>query len=384
MMTLKRSCRSMARPHTRSTHTQTGPSDTPRAASRPWVPTQPTTKHPGTLQHDITSDEALASKFCLDIDGALHLHSPLQGALTSSNRAEAAALLLALMGPVPLNVGVDNALAVSTANRIIHGLQTKYRKPWELQPNGDIWANFKNTLDEAGQGATKVTKLKGHATQQHIDDKVISAEDKAGNDIADQLADEAHEGFPKHQRELANLYVHRTNHYRELEHVIQLTMTRVIEAMQQRKASLALFNHLMLLLTSKETKRRQCYSNASLIQTPNGQKTAEFAKIREVDCVNLARKWPHYDFLNKAKVFLATLAIAQPNNNDHGISWLELGMLFEHRTGTAIPNDLGTDKTPKTCSPNPDRSRESANTSPQHAGALLKWYLGASRVNNSG
>ena len=105
-------------------------------------------KHPGTLQHDITSDEALASEFCRVINGTLHFHSPLQGALTSSNRAEAAALLLALMRPVPLNVGVDNALAVSTANRIIHGLQTKYRKPWELQPNGDIWAKIEHILDE--------------------------------------------------------------------------------------------------------------------------------------------------------------------------------------------------------------------------------------------
>ena len=97
---------------------------------------------PDILHHDITSDEKLASKFCMIIDGTLHLHSPLQGALTSSNRAEAAALLLALMRPTPLHVGIDNALAVSTANRIIHGLQSKFCKPWELQPNGDIWAKI--------------------------------------------------------------------------------------------------------------------------------------------------------------------------------------------------------------------------------------------------
>ena len=97
-------------------------------------------KQPDTLHYDITGDKELASKLCRMIDGTMHLHSPLQGALTSSNRAEAAALLPALVRLVPLNAGVDNALAVSTANRIIHGLQTKHRKPWELQPNGDMWA----------------------------------------------------------------------------------------------------------------------------------------------------------------------------------------------------------------------------------------------------
>ena len=115
------------------------------------------------------------------------------------------------MRPIPLNIGIDNAQAVNLANRNIHCLHSRFRKPWELQPNGDIWATIENILDERGQGTTKVTKLKGHATQEHVDKKIISAEDKEGNELADRLADDAHEGFLKHIRELANLYVHRTN-----------------------------------------------------------------------------------------------------------------------------------------------------------------------------
>ena len=133
-------------------------------------------KHPCISQHDITSDETLATTFCREINGTLQLHSLLPGAVTSSNCAEAAALLLALMRPVPPNIGIDNALAVSTANRTIHGLQPKHRKPRELQPNGDIWPKIEKILDERGHGTTKVAKLKGHATQQHVEDKVITAE----------------------------------------------------------------------------------------------------------------------------------------------------------------------------------------------------------------
>ena len=97
-------------------------------------------------------------------------------------------------------------------------------------------------IEERGQGATKVTKLKGHAEQHHVDDKIISAENKAGNETADRLAGEAHEGFLDHVRQLANLYVHRSNQYQELVQVVQLTIIRVIEAMQQRKATFAMLH----------------------------------------------------------------------------------------------------------------------------------------------
>ena len=65
----------------------------------------------------------------------------------------------------------------------------------------------------------------------------------------------------------------------------------------------------------------------------------------------------------------------------HGLNW----QCFTNTgQGRQSPTTWGTDKTPKTCSPNPYRSRESAKTSPLHAGAFLKRYLGANRVNNSG
>ena len=99
-------------------------------------------REPHINQTEMTSDERLATKTCIEVNDALHLHGPLQGAFTSSNRAEAAALLLALVRPIPLSIGVDNAQAVNLANRIIHGLHFRFRKRWELQPNGDICANI--------------------------------------------------------------------------------------------------------------------------------------------------------------------------------------------------------------------------------------------------
>ena len=76
--------------------------------------------------------------------------------------------------------------------KIKHGLHTRYSKPWELQANGDIWRKTEKIIEERGPGTTKVTKLKGHAEQHHVDDKIITAENKAGNETADRLAGEAH------------------------------------------------------------------------------------------------------------------------------------------------------------------------------------------------
>ena len=123
-------------------------------------------------------------------------------------------------------------------------------------------------------------------------------------------------------------------------------MIRVIEAMRQRKASFALLQSPGAAPNAKGIKKTPMLLKCIPYPDPDRTKKDECLKIREVDCSTLARAWPHFDFINKAKVFLATMIIAQPNNNDHGISWLELAMLYEYRTGTAIPNDLGCRQDP--------------------------------------
>ena len=117
---------------------------------------------------------------------------------------------------------------------------------------------------------------------------------------------------------------------------------------------------------------------------PERAKNDEFAKIREVDCANLARKWPHYDFLNKAKVFLATLTIAQPNNNDHGISWLELAMLYEYRTGTAIPDNLTHRQDPHDLFLKPTPFKRICQNFSTACRRILEAVPGGNRANNSG
>ena len=239
------------------------------------------------------------------------------------------------------------------ADKSIHGLHTRYSKPWELQANGDIWRKFEKIIDERGQGTTKVTKLKGHAEQHHVDDTLITAENKAGNETADRLAGEAHDGFLKHFRQLANLYVHRTNHYRELVQVVQLTIIRVIEAMQLREGSFAMLQPPEFAPHVRGVKRRPMVLRCISYPDQAHAQHDKFAKIREVDCANLARNLPHTESLTKIKTFTAKFRTFRPNNNEHDIFWLELAMLFEFRFGTLIRNDLGSRQDPMEHFPKP-------------------------------
>ena len=112
-------------------------------------------------------------------------------------------------------------------------------------------------------------------------------------------------------------------------------------------------NRRKSFLTSEELKGDQWSSSASHTRTKQNVQQDKFVKIREVDCANLAKNWPHTEFPTKIKTFLAKLRTTQPNNNEHGISWLELAMLFEFRSGTLIPNDLGKKQDPTEHFPKP-------------------------------
>ena len=58
-----------------------------------------------------------------------------------------------------------------------------------MQADGDLWELAWQAVLERGPDAQKVSKVKGHATQQHIDEGLATAEQKEGNDWADTYAD---------------------------------------------------------------------------------------------------------------------------------------------------------------------------------------------------
>ena len=140
-----------------------------------------------------------------------------------------------------MQLGVDNSLAVSTQSRTINGTWTPKSKPWELIPRGDIWNKCVESYSANGPDTTKISKANGHAAQQRIIDDTTTEEHKEGNDIADGFATKACESYG-HIRECANIITHRTLLYTEYVQVIQLTIIRVVDAIQERQRTMALIN----------------------------------------------------------------------------------------------------------------------------------------------
>ena len=56
--------------------------------------------------------------------------------------------------------------------------------------NGDLWQHFYVSTATKGLQAVTLSKVKGHATQQMVDEGEVEAKHKEGNDRADKVAEE--------------------------------------------------------------------------------------------------------------------------------------------------------------------------------------------------
>ena len=48
------------------------------------------------------------------------------------------------------------------------------RRPWGLQPDGDLWEHFHKAAIAKGVRSIKITSTKGHATEQHVENFVMA------------------------------------------------------------------------------------------------------------------------------------------------------------------------------------------------------------------
>ena len=59
----------------------------------------------------------------------------------------------------------------------------------EIDRDGDIWEHFYSAAKAKGPSSIRLTWIKGHSTQHHIDEGISAHTHKAGNDEADITAD---------------------------------------------------------------------------------------------------------------------------------------------------------------------------------------------------
>ena len=93
-----------------------------------------------------------------------------------------------------------------------------FKKAWGLQKDGNMWETAWKAVLHRGASNQKIRKVKGHATEQDVEQGRSTAEDRFGNDKADKNTDEGAElvhggGFVKLGQWLADRHTRYVTFY---------------------------------------------------------------------------------------------------------------------------------------------------------------------------
>ncbi len=168
---------------------------------------------------DITKDHLTALEYELGYqrqckDG-VSIRTNLAGHGASSTRAELAAAIIALAHRGAVHLGSDSQAVVDKAiylkKLISQGKEVS--RPWTTQKDGDLWSIFFQVVATKGHASVRFTKVKGHATDEMVDQGRVLPEDKRGNDRADEVANEGVGIFGKDIIHLGQVYARRHHYY---------------------------------------------------------------------------------------------------------------------------------------------------------------------------
>ena len=170
------------------------------------------------------------------------LWTPFNTRLNSSTRCELGAAILAFLAPFGINIGIDNATVVEKGNAIIQHLRRQadeecldqrggkllggsksilhrkspFKLRWALMRDGDSWEDFAEMVKQRGPHSVTLTKVKGHATEDMVNEGKVKLSEKQGNDKADIAADLGATSSQAKVQAFGPLYCQRQKNYRAL------------------------------------------------------------------------------------------------------------------------------------------------------------------------
>ena len=109
----------------------------------------------------------------------------------SSTRTELSAALIAIAANGPVHIGTDSKAFRDKAIQLLHKLRNKrpIKTNWKTTADGDLWEDFVKAAKAKNAYAIRITKVKGHVTDEQVTNKDYRLVDKLGNDQADAAAD---------------------------------------------------------------------------------------------------------------------------------------------------------------------------------------------------
>ena len=123
------------------------------------------------------------------------------------------------------------------AFEISRKLRRPDKKHWYLQKDGDVWYAIWRIILAKSPQAIKVTKLKGHATEEDVTVGIIIEVDKSGNHISDTLVKEATLLHGQGTVDLAKWLGCRHNAYCSMLEEVQRFIIRMMSLEKEERAA---------------------------------------------------------------------------------------------------------------------------------------------------
>ena len=133
----------------------------------------------------------------------------------------------------------DNIAAADQATSSGSGTSSS-RKPWLLQPDGDLWYTFECALRAKGFHSFRATWVKGHVTLQAMRDDPRMIPDAIDNGVADLIAGAgAKTAGTTVQSQLLGYYAAKQCAYAKLTRAIVNRILRVSDEVRDRRDAIA-------------------------------------------------------------------------------------------------------------------------------------------------
>ncbi len=143
----------------------------------------------------------------------LALQGVVRGPICSSTRTELVGFINAVLAPGPVHYACDNAAVVLKGRAILQDPFLDPCKPWGLCRDGDLWDVLQHVIRSKNPKSIAISKVKGHATDQHVLDGLSTPLHKQGNDAGDEIATDALQFFGAGFLSLTNLCATRLTEY---------------------------------------------------------------------------------------------------------------------------------------------------------------------------
>ena len=132
-----------------------------------------------------------------------------------------------------------------------------------LRPHGDLWALVEQTMQQRGLETSSFHKVKAHTEESAIAQGIVTERDRTNNKHADTAAGGAQLCHGQEwQNQYRRLTEARWNDYKRLVKIIQLTLVRVHETIQEPRKLRAIIAPAFLRCHVKGTRENRYYTSS--------------------------------------------------------------------------------------------------------------------------